>query len=296
MAGTGATPIAAPLAAPPRVGLMQAVVRPDAPDGWLNGITFDPEDIEVTYAVDAPESDYWWDACTPEATPPAGDSAKTPGTRPARPIFRPFAVIEADSCTGRWADPSRAQRKLAASTPAKVEREFWTGTLVQAAGFENDYLASATAVVLESGGLVPLAYALAALQEYAAGFTSRALIHCSPATLSLWVSAGLLRREGPLWLDAKDNIVVAGDGYDGSGPPEQAEPTGWQSWAYATGLVHYLEDAPMVLPSSIGEAFDRSTNTTTYRAERTVLPFWDTIIHGAVLVDLCNTCCDEISP
>lgn len=298
-AGNGAAPIPAPLAAPPRVGLMGAVIRPEPVDGWLNGITFDPEAVDLTLTIDG----YWWDTCTPDVTNPAsvvdGPGTKTEGARPERVHFIPWQAVEADTCsTGGWRTndyTGRARRKLTASLPAKVEHEFWTGQVAQVGTLPNQYLASLDAEVLNAGALTPLPYALGDLQEYLAEtITGRGLIHCTPATANLWLSAGLIRREGTVWLDVKDNIVVPGDGYPGTSPEGEA-PAARSAWAYATGSVYYLEDGDRVIPDALGEALDRSTNLVTFRAERTVLPFWDTIGHAGVLVDHCTTCCEATS-
>lgn len=293
---TGAQVIPAPLAAAPRVSLLSAVLRPDPVAGWLNGITFDPEAQEPTLSIDG----YWWDPCIPGMTDPAtvedGPGTKTPGSRPTAPLFVPWAAVEGDTCSAanyrRQDFAARARRVLEAATPAKVEWEFWTGTLAQVGNLPNRWLASPDADTLNSGAATPLVYALTDLQEYLAStITGRGMIHVTPSLLTLWLSAGVVRREGNVWLDAKDNLVVAGDGYPGTGPDGSGAGTR-MAWAYATGMVHYLESEVTVLPGDLASAIDRSTNTVTYRAERTVLPWWDLQAHAAVLVDLCTTCCD----
>lgn len=296
----GAQVITAPPTAPPRISLLGAVLRPDAVDGWLNGITFDPEAADPTLTADG----YWWDPCLPSATDPStvegGPGTKTAGARPDQPVFRPWVVVEGDTCSAagfRSGDfTARARRLLDAATPAKVEYEFWTGQIVELANLPNRYLASPEADVLNGGAAAPLPHALGDLQDYLAStITGRGVIHCTPGTANLWLSAGLIRREANVWLDVKDNIVVPGDGYPGSGPPDETPASTRTAWAYATSMVHYLEDEVMVLPGALSEALDKSTNTVTWRAERSVLPFFDLLAHGAVLVDHCSTCCSEIS-
>lgn len=297
VAGTGAQVIPAPLASPPRVSLLGAVLRPDPVDGWLNGITFDPEAADATLSVDG----YWWDPCIPGTEDPStvegGPSLKTPGSRPTRPLFGPWAVVEGDSCSAvnyrRQDYQGRARRRLEAATPVKVEYEFWTGTIVELAGLPNRYLASPDADVLNAGAATPLPFALGDLQEYLAStITGRGMIHCTPSIANVWLSAGLIRREGTLWLDVKDNLVIPGDGYVGTGPGGTGT-SGREAWAYATSMVHYLDDDIMVTPGDLGGAIDPATNTVTYRAERSVLPFFDLQAHGAVLVDPCTVCCES---
>ena len=300
--GSGAQVIAAPPVAPPRISLLGAVLRPaEVPEGWMNGITFSPEAADATLAADG----YWWDPCIPGASDPStvegGPGTKTAGSRPAHQVFRPWAVVEGDTCSAadfrRGDFSARARRLLEAATPAKVEHEFWTGQIVELAGFPNRYLASADADVLNGGAAAPLPHALSDLQDYLAStITGRGTIHCTPGLANLWLSAGLIRREANVWLDVKDNLVVPGDGYTGSGPPDETAAGARSSWAYATSMVHYLEEpAATVIPGSLSEALDKATNTVTWRAERVVLPFFDLLAHGAVLVDHCSTCCTEIS-
>jgi len=66
---------------------------------------------------------------------------------------------------------------------------------------------------------------------------------------------------------------------------------GSRQWAYATPVIQYLADDVQIVPGGFSEALDRSTNTITFRAESVVAAFWGDCSHGAVEIDLCNTCC-----
>lgn len=281
------------LAAPPRLSLMAAAVRPDVlPEGWIEGFVWRPETAEADLTVEG----YWWEACTigDAGDPPSHD--KPTGERPATVEVVPVQVVEGDTCSPvGWTQDNfvaRVRRAITATTPAKVGREFWTGAVAQLADLPNNYLAKSPDQ-LNGGSATPLQYALIDLQDYLADtITGRGMIHCTPGTLSLWLSAGMVRREGNVWLDVRDNLVIADDGYDGSGPEDTGER---EVWAYATGMVAVLEEPnPIILPGTYADALDRSTNTVTWRAEKVVAATWDGIAHAAVLVDLCETCCPAI--
>jgi hypothetical protein len=285
-------PIDAPQASPPRLGLLASAVRPTGVDPrWVNGIEFAPE-----ACLD--DDEVWW-------TCPEGEGGDAPGDKPSasnRPElvrYRPVELVAHDTCSALGytiADyQARARRNLVATQSRKMEAELWSGTAAIAANFPNAYLADAASAV--DLGLFPLVYGLAALQEYlAATIPGRGMIHATVRTVTLWLSAGVIRREGTVLLDVMDNIVVPGTGYDGSGPGgEPAPASGDRAWAYATGLVHVLEDEIVATPSTIGEALDRTTNVVTMRAERTVAAFWDGCAHAAAEIDLCSTCCDPSS-
>lgn len=289
MGGSGAVnayvPINPPPATAPRVGLLPSVERPTVSDAhWINGITFRPErcfDIET-----------WWDCPEPTGADPAD---KTAGVDPPIVQYRPWTAVADDTCSTLGFDArdyiGRARRLHAASLDRKVSDELWTGTVAQAAAFPNDYLTNiATAVSL---GTAPGFYALGELQQYfAETFDGRGMVHVTHRTLNFLVANYVVRREGALWLDAFDNIVVAAQGYDGSGPGGTPAPVdGSRQWAYITPVINYLADDVQVVPGSFSEAVERTTNLVTFRAESVVAAFWGDCSHGAIEIDLCNTCC-----
>ena len=62
-----------------------------------------------------------------------------------------------------------------------------------------------------------------------------------------------------------------------------SNPSVGQEWAFAVGPVKlYLEDSPTLSPY---QYIDRETNTVTFRAERYILPLWDTSLQSGVLID-----------
>lgn len=282
-------PVDAPQATPPRLGLLSSAVRPTGVDPrWVNGIEFAPE-----ACLD--DDPIWWSCPEGEGGSPP-DPKQAESVRPGLVRYRPVTIVTHDTCSALGytvADyQARARRALIAQQSRKMEAELWSGTAAIAANLPNAYLADAASAV--DLGVFPLVYGLAALQQYLADtIPGRGMIHCTVRTATLWLSAGVIRREGTVLLDVMDNIVVPGTGYDGSGPGGTPAPlSGDRQWAYATGLVHVLEDEIVLTPDTIGEALDRATNTVTMRAERTVAAFWDGCAHAAAEIDLCSPCCE----
>lgn len=287
------TPIAAPPATPPRLGLLTSAARPDMGGGrWINGISFSPEACMA-------EGVWWWCPDTSGEGRPTGQAPSQPKGTDENPDvvqYRPWALHVDDTCSTFGFNvrdyQGRARRKLLANQSYQVEHELWTGETAQTAAFPNNWLTNSGS--LTDLGTEPLIYALAALQEHLADVISgsRGMIHCTVRTATLWLSAGVIRREGNLLLDGFDNIIVAGSGYPGTGPDDEDPPVSLdRQWAYATSMVHYAEDDIVVVPGDFAEAVDRDTNTVTFRAERVVGAWWDGCAHAAVEVNLCEPCC-----
>lgn len=208
-----------------------------------------------------------------------------------------FVLWKGVSCSSRpnelEAGEARARALLLVDQHRQLEREFWTGDVHKAASpdLEGGWLAQ-DGVVTELSQDAPLLFALAALQE-ALGSGSgsgvgcgRGMIHCTVQTATLWFASNALRREGGLLLDAFDNIVVPGVGYDGSAPDGTVDATGETAWAYATGIV----DTRLAEIMTRG-AHDPATNDVVALASREAIAYWDGCCHYGVNVNLCNTAC-----
>lgn len=283
-------PITATPTAPPRLGLLTSVAtRTDVPATWINGFVIEnPEDCAPTER----DPGWWCPEAEGEGSTPAGPTADP---RIADVYYRPWFARVTDGCSA-LTNPDeyapRARRKYVAAESRIIEAELWAGTVAQAAGFPNRYLADTANV--DDFGTMPFAYALAALQEYLAEtIDGRGMIHASPRTASLWTAAQLVRREGNLLLDPFDNIVVAGQGYDGSGPGNVAPPlSGDRHYAYATSMVTVLREGQVTVdPTSMVEATDRTINRTEFTAGRIVAAYWDGCAHAGVEVNLCEPDC-----
>lgn len=283
-------PISPTPTAPPRLGLLASVApTTDAPTGWLNGFVIEnPEDCAPTET----DPGWWCPESEGEGSTAAGPTADP---RADHVYYRPWYARVTDGCSALTSPDdyaARARRKYVAAESRIIEAELWAGTVAQAAGFPNRYLTDAATV--DDFGEQPFAYALASLQEYlAATIDGRGMIHATPRTATLWYAAQLIRREGNLLLDAFDNIVVAGQGYDGSGPGNVAPPlSGDRHYAYATSTVVVLRESQVqVDPPSLAEATDRDVNRTEFTAGRIVAATWDGCAHAGVEVNLCEPTC-----
>lgn len=278
---TGQTPL------PRRVATLEtcATPRPDVTgDRWIGGISFDPDGCDFDGA----------------ALDGAGPTMTISDHDPSSPLeYRPFLVWEGakastiGSSGGDGVDlAARARRKLERSTSYQVEVEFWGGALAQGAAdyAGNAYLTDGNVTQLNGGAATPLLYALADLQAAAAAGHARGYIHATIPTVTLWLAAGGLRREQNLLLDAFDNVIVAGAGYDGSDPDGAVDATGETAWAYVTGPVDLLLSP--IDTSTPGDYVDFTANTREHYAVRWAAPIWDGCVQSGVNVDLCSPCCE----
>jgi len=282
--------IPAPLASPPRQGLLASAVRPDvAGRRWEGGIVFHPE---ASLGAGLEDGGAWWDGCLSggDVTVPGTDKTDGP-TCLADVDYLPWYVVEAQARPATSFGPDEYQaiatRRLVANESIKAEAEFWSGTVAQASGSGNNYLQIAGTPVLGTGSI---ASALAAAQQYLADtIPGRGMIHARPYVVSLWRSAHMVEQSGNLLLDVFGNIIVAGQGYDGNAPTGTATDPFVLEAIYATGLVQYLS-GPVENVGSYQEDLDRDTNLVTVRAERLTATFHDEQAQACVLVDLTDAC------
>lgn len=266
-------PVDAPLAGPPRFGLVAAAnVLRDALR-WEGGYIFQPEALSGAGVQD-----------------PCDVVDFDPPERPANVTGVPFLVWAGDVCSAMGFEAAdyqgRARRALEAQESEQIAHEFWVGTQNDASGWGNQQLADQASADVYGESMLPVD-ALACLEQGLANEQGnrRGMIHCTPQVLSVWAANYFIRREGNLWLTPLDHIVVADAGYDGSGPDGQPATDG-NIWAYATGLVTLRLSEVAVVPGDFAQALDRAVNTVTYRAERLASPSWDGQAHIAVSLDL----------
>jgi hypothetical protein len=251
-----------------------APLDPAAAGRWELGFSFQPE------------------ACgDADVADPCNTTAFQFSDRPAIVEGEPFAVRAGDRCSslGFPAEDyqGRAERLLLRCQSKQISRELWEGTLAQAAGWPNLFLADSGADTVTTGpsGLIDsLACLEQALADCACG--ERGVIHATRQVVTHWAALGnsVLRREGGLLLTAHDTIVVSDAGYTGTGPEGQA--AGDSVWAYATGPIQVRVSAIEVIPESLSDAIDRETNTVEFVAQRLASATWDGCCRFAAEVDL----------
>lgn len=272
---------------------------------WEGGFQWEPEKGALTLdsAHDFP---YWWDC--PEG---AGATAAATVTGNKKPVIRPIALRTYRPYTAHAADSAstigfmardraaRAGRILESNLSRIIEFEFWTGTVAQAAGFPNDYLLK-TPTALNASASTGYLKALAELEQALADGENGPLgvIHAQPRVVSLWAAANMLVQvPGTARLQTRlGNVVIAGQGYPGTGPSDGSTRTSASttSWAFATDVVRVALSAVRGLPNGgrlgdVGaDAFDRTINDGIYRAERVVAAFFDGTVNAAIKVNLAS--------
>lgn len=184
---------------------------------------------------------------------------------------------------------ARALRALLACESRHVAREFWDGTLAQAAGWPNFYLRQPGFVaVTGNGGEAPVS-ALACLE---AGLDSckcgdGGVIHMTKQVATYLFNAQVLERvDGQTRTKAGETKVIIDAGYTGTAPTGIADATD-VAWMYATDAVAYRKQKdPRVFAANVKEAVDRDTNTATWLAERAFGVQVDPCCHLAAAVQI----------
>lgn len=254
-------------------------------DRWLRGFEFVPYDC----AGEGSESG-GVALCTDR--PDFSESAM-----PGSVSYDPMLLWESMSCStlsGSSSDlSSRVQNKLLTSTSHRLEREFWKGTVGIAAGAPNTYLSQAAGMTKPNGNVAtPLVHALGWL-NYTAGVLaqgSRLAHHVTAFTAHLWKSAGAIDVDSTtgLLMDAFGNIVIAGTGYDGSGPT--AVDGTATAWAYTTTIPNVrLSDIRVVDQQGVSR-IDLLDNVDISTASRVGAVTFDNCVRVGVLVDHNNVC------
>ena len=201
-----------------------------------------------------------------------------------QPRFDGLVAYLPISCSTITAAPeefaNRAERALAATLSFAVESALAKGVT----GSTNPVLGDANLTQLGGGTILPQA-GLNFL-ENAIGATGRqGIIHATPGTISAWNYVNLLTYGEDGIRTANGTLVVSGGGYIDTDPAGKtgSTPASGIEWAFATGPVHvYLGDSPELRPV---QYIDREHNEIVYRAERFVLPLWDTSLQSGVLID-----------
>ena len=310
---------------PPQVTLVGSSVVPGAggdsitfefPDGFSSEVLTKEIALEIHARMSGDGSDERWTggfAYWPEnhsaatidwALSTTTDSPSSPAN--LSPVYyQPFRISTKLTASTFGFDvvdyAGRASRQLDNAVYAAIENEFWTGTIAQAQGFPNPYLANITTYGAASGNITPgattksngtavsVTKGLALLQDALAGngFGGQGMIHCIPG-----VTPNLLntRRQGKLLLDQFDNFIVPGVGYPGTGPGG-ATPSAGTSWMYATSLVMTrIQKKAQIFPDTMAEAVDHTqtatVNSATFRAEKLAAAYWDSDFSACVLVNL----------
>jgi hypothetical protein len=245
-------------------------------DHWQNGI------VLQSYPSDQANG---FDPCGSGST-----HLKVEGGAIKLPQFGPVEIYFSETCTARVVGPeetwflNRARLGLGGAEEAAVENVLATGGAVPA----NPHLTDSNLNQLHGGTSTNPVEGLALLEEQIGGTRKGGIIHAAPATITYWTRFRLIKeptKEGQLYTQS-GTPVVCGYGYIGDYPDGGTPVTTTQDWAFATGPVKiWREPAITIYPGAYAEALNRSTNDLTYRAERTYVITWDTVLQAGVLID-----------
>jgi hypothetical protein len=298
-------------ATPPLHNLIASAREVNETDNrWERGITWAP--------LGCVEPQVWDPRCQ-DGFPGGIDQDK--GDAPENPDIAeswPVTLYTAFECNSRGQlsrdDEARVRGLLEAGTPKGTEKAFWSGaigadvtpgandtafTLVTGTPNVDGNAPGATGGILNPdpvGAVTPLSplQALASLQQALAscGPGGRGMIHATTHLAAIWAALDYLERDGGrLVTRVRGDIVVAGSGYDGTGPTDssEADPTAGSVWAYATQMVTIRKAPIAIVPDGerkIMQALNRRTNTMRWTAERSVSWQVDPCCAFAALVDL----------
>ena len=262
-----------PLPMPPAYRLLSVPgVREDVSDRILNGVNV------WGYPCDMPST---WDPCGDPS-----DGTKESDSDWHIPRFDPFQAYLPITCnTGHTGPPDefaqRAVRVLDATVSATVENALANGAPVAT----NPFFGDVNMTVINGGAAVPVATALAYLENAIGGTGMQGLIHLTPGAAAA-LGYSYLETDGQVArVLATGSPVSVGHGYVGAQPTMYGAAGAGQSWIFATGPVRvYISPTELVAPS-VSQSLDRSDNTLTYRAEVGIVAYWDQCLQVGVLAD-----------
>lgn len=272
--------------APTEPGYSLLIAAPQVPDDgaeWQDGVTWQPrgtcEGEHGALALDC-----------------LGDTdAMGDGTRAEPRVQLPVVLWASDTCSVHGAASRLAMEDRAGRARGALQE---TGSFDLADQLWGDSLATGNARLAHSdsdtvtdgptsvtGALGQGVYALGQCNRGRRGMvhvTSQALVHLA--------AVGAIYQQGNLWYTPMGHIVVADDGYDGSGP--DGAPAGESQWAYFTDMVRYRLGEVILNPPNPDTAeghaagMDRATNDFTVYAMRLALIEWDSCCLFAAELDL----------
>jgi hypothetical protein len=254
-----------------------AQVVTDDDEHWLNGIALQPY---------PPDQANGFDPCAVNGS----DAVKVEGGPIPLPEFGAVTIYFAETCTARVVGPEekwftdRAAIGLGGAEEAAVERVLATGGAVP----NNPHLTDTSLVELNGGAATDPVEGLALLEEQIGSTKKSGVIHATPATVTYWARYRVIQeptKQGELYTLAGTPVVV-GYGYIDAVPDGGAALTATEDWAFATGPIKiWREPNITIYPGSYKEALNRTTNNITYRAERSWVITWDTVLQVGILID-----------
>lgn len=280
-------PVDAPLAAPPKFGLLASIPPENTGDQrWFTAdsvIAYSPEGCIEGQTVD----------------PCASNDSLNTEDRTDQVRWHAYVLNVSERCSvvsGTDDGKARVTRLMQMDTERQLGAELWDGNVADAATlpvsgdpWPNTWLADVANVdILTETGPVGLVHGLACLEQYLAQNNGgqQGAIHATAQVVTHWESFRLLRREGNKILTFKDTLVIPSPGYTGTDPNGNVGDN--NVWAYAT-------DMPRIFLGPIKSfdlqgSVDTLNNTAVFRAFRPALVEWQRCRHAGVrlAVSLCG--------
>lgn len=256
----------------------------DSNEDWIAGFTYDT----VDGAVESSNATIMGISTQQEETVVA--SADEDLFR----FYYPFDVRTTIAVSTMGTNPAQVLQQASTALniviQKNIESEFWTGAIaaqLDAATADNRYLTQTGSVNVTPGGSTTVGvkprHGLALLERALGDATigSQGVIHATRDVASVLK----LNDKKDTLTTRLGNFVVAGSGYDGTGPTGASVAAG-KAWMYATGPVTVRLGKIHVVPEELGQAVDISNNTIKYYVDRPAAVTWCTTNLYAVLVDL----------
>lgn len=246
-------------------------VRIDGSDRWLNGVNV------WGYPCDTPDT---WDPCNDPA-----ETTKSASSDQPVPRFDSFQAYLPITCImGQLGPPDefaqRAVQVLDATVSMPIESALSQGTGIAT----NPFFGDVNMAVINGGASVPVATALAYLENAIAATGRQGLIHLTPAAAAALGYSYLDTDGQTAHVLGTGSPVSIGHGYVGAQPTMYGAAAAGQSWIFASGPVQvYMTETEII--DTTKQSLDRSDNTLTFRAEVGVLAMWDTCLQVGVLAD-----------
>lgn len=240
-------------------------------DRWESGVTFEALTCEPVQGIGQPQ-------CEPEETIGLPKSLDEAGNEVGD--ASPFTVYGHFSCAPvGWTSTTagaRAEAHLLAREEARVEQALWTGDLGNTPNLVTD------ATVLGTGSL-SWGTGIGALEAWLGTvYGSLGAIHVTRAAAVELLREGYVEVRNGRLETVLGTPVVAGAGYDGSGPT--AAGAG-ESWAYATPALFGYRSEVFTSSNRAGDLLDRGVNSLYAVAERTYLLGFDPCGHAGVILE-----------
>lgn len=178
-----------------------------------------------------------------------------------------FTVYGTYDCSPVGRSPEDAQAmansRLLTREEARVEQAFWTGDLDNTPSLKGADKLTTTATTAKQ--------ALGLLEDWlGTGYGSAGVIHMSREAATILLAGNLLSVSGQRLHTRLGTPVVAGAGYDNSGPTGTASGAGY-FWIYATPAILMYRSDVFTAVNSAESMLTRNSNDLSATAERTYL-------------------------